>query len=322
MEPDVAILMNVGRTSRALCALVMLAGCEPAAATSAWHDQTTDATVIGDAAGSDTTGDGASVDGQDVPADGAVAGDGATLPTQLSGQWLLASDWSTCVTLGGAPTELRTRKLLLVQMKHVGHGIVEERQVCSVVTTKLFGLQTIVPAAVSQAGGVLRVNSVIFDDGPGGSYLSEPEAQIWGAQLKDVLLDPMPTTIDAGDPTLFDTDNDGKPGATLKIEGICEIYVTQRAVAVLAGTVGKNGSISGIGAHTTEQHVLKATVPICGQKYTTAPNDAQNRFVMVRTDKTTGVDDSGDGDVTCGELVKNQSMLVKWVEPDDAHCPE
>lgn len=293
------------RSRRRICIVCILAacawlmGCEPAPTDGLFVAQELDA-------------GGASADGSGNADVAASSG--------MTGQWLLATDWSTCVTIGGPPVELRTRKLLLVEMVHKGHRIKEQRTVCSVETTQLIGLKTLVPKAVAQAGGTMAIEATIFSEEEGGSYSSEAEVQLWGAKLKDPLADPMPTVDDAQDPTLVDTDGDGKPGATLRIDGICDIYVTQRAVATVVGTVDKDGNITGEGLHTTEQHVLSATKPICAQKYTTAPNDLHNSFLLGRGSSYGGIDTSGDGVVDCDELIAGQSKLVKWIEPDDQRC--
>lgn len=276
-----------------------LAGCEPAATESGFANQETDA----GGSGADTSG----------AQDAAVA-------TSMSGRWLLATDWSTCVTIGGPPVELRTRKLLLVDMTHKGHKIDEIRTVCSVETTPLIGLKTLVPKEVAQGTGKLPISATIFDEGEGGSYSSGAEVQLWGAKLMDPLADAMPTVDDPNDPRLVDTDGDGKPGATLRIDGICEIYVTQRAVATVVGTVDDKGRIVGEGLHTTEQHVLKATKPICAQKYTTAPNDPHNKFVMQRASDQAGLDTNKDGQIDCDELIAGQAKVTTWIEPENDRC--
>jgi len=287
---------------RTLAVGLLMAACSPEAEDSGWAPQ------VKDADSSSGGGDGGSTD--------------VAAASGMSGQWLLGTDWSTCVSFGSAPIELRTRKLILVDMKHTGHRIQETRNVCSVVTTKLLGMQTTVPKEVAQGVGALSVRSTIFEDTTGGSYGADPEIQIWGAKLADELSDPMPTKIDAADPRLADTDNDGNPGATLKVTGICDIWVTQRAIAKLVGTIDNKGRITGQGLHTTEQHVLKTTLPVCGQKYTTPATDAHNRFVMTRAKDIPAADENKDGKVDCDELVKHQDKVVdSWIEPDSTRCP-
>ncbi|GEM_PF-3057078 len=281
--------------------IAMLIGCEPAATDAEFGDQVTDAGGTG--------GD-------------ATAGPDVKAATGMTGQWLIAVDWSTCVSFGAAPFELRTRKLLLSDITHKGHKVLEKRQVCTVENTNLIGLKTVVPKPVAQGPGVLDVKGSVMGQGEGAAYSSGAEVQLWGAKLSDPLADLMPTTSDASNPALADTDNDGKPGATLVVPKICEIYVTQRAIASLIGTFDKDGRIVGKGQHTTEQHVLKATKPICAQKYTTSPNDPHNNFVMQRADSVAGADANKDGKVDCEEIAKIQSKLIKWAQADHDRCPQ
>ena len=253
-----------------------------------------------------------------------ASGDGSAPPValtaELTGTWALATDWSTCVTIG-KPFENRTRKLLRVEMSQQGHRVHELRRVCSIQTTPLLGLVTVIPDPVIAAIGPLHVESLLFWNGPGQSFLGGVDAQLFGAKLDDPISDALPGKSDLSDPRIVDSDGDGEPGATLLVGAACKIHVVQRAISTLDGVVQTSGRIAGQGMHATQQVVLSATSPICSTTFTTAPNDSQNQFTLMRVDAGgLNLDSDGNGDVSCAEIIAAQGQLIAWREPDNAHC--
>lgn len=289
----------MGALSRPLLTLLALAlACQPVAEPSSWPDQT--------------------VDGH--------KGDGGARPValaaELTGTWALATDWSTCVTIG-KPFENRTRKLLRVQMSQEGHRVHEVRRVCSIQTTPLLGMVTVIPDPVIAAIGALQVESLLFWNGPGQSYLGGVDAQLFGVKLDDPIADALPGKSDPDDPRIVDNDGDGEPGATLLVGAACKIHVVQRAISALDGVVQADGRIRGTGMHATQQVVLSATSPICATPFTTVPNDSGNQFTLVRVDAGgLKLDSDGDGDVSCAEIIAAQHQLIEWREPDNSLCQD
>lgn len=246
---------------------------------------------------------------------GAVA-----LPGVLTGTWAMATDWSTCVTVGKV-FETRTRKLLRVEMSRQGHRVLEKREVCATWITPVLGLGTTLGPGVIGGIGALDVQSLMLAEGVGQSYVGGPEVQLYGLKMADPLLEPMPGKGDVDDPRIWDSDGDGHIGATLKVGPSCEVRVVQRAISSVSGTIDASGRITGQGVHFSEQVVLEATSALCAQAYQTAPNDAHNRFVMLRVDKGgVGLDASGDGEVSCAEIVAGMGGYVSWLDVDDTRC--
>jgi hypothetical protein len=281
-----------------LAGFVALGGCEPAATDGVFADR--------DAAGaqSDVAG------GDSITADGVAAGG-------LTGQWMQIVEWSTCVKVG---SELETRawRLLKVDAVHSNNRLSETRRLCQLRLSPILGLATVVPQPVIDAHPIMQVESIVIGgEAEGAVYQSGPEVQRFGIEFLDALAEPMPTKDTPDDPRLVDVDNDGKPGATFHVGPSCSIHIAQREVSALRGALVAGGGIEGSGVHTTEQVVFSSTKAICGQAFSTRPNDAHNRFVMVRAEP---FDDDGDGVVSCAELGAHAESVLAMTKADDARC--
>ena len=97
--------------------------------------------------------------------------------------------------------------------------------------------------------------------------------------------DPVPTRAD--DPTVFDWDNDGRPGATLKLsvpllpDG--ELYVVQRGQSILHGNILEPGRVEGtIEVLQFEQHVIGAWPSFLKQSPEIKHDPVASRFSLTR----------------------------------------
>lgn len=278
-------------------ATVLGLGCEPEQRPAEFPPQLPDAS--GDASAADVPGD--------------------TTPTGLSGTWALATDWSTCVNVVDNLVELRTYKLLRVQMVQKGHKITEVRTLCSAVSTPLLGQTTTFPTPLLQAVGPLEVQGDLHGTGVGAGYASGPEVQLYGVKMESPLADPLPAT--SSDPRIIDTDADDQPGGTLQVGKICQLYVALRATSSLQGTQVLPGRIEGTAVQDNEQLTLGGSSPFCTQSLPSAPNQGHNAFVLQRLGPGgLALDTDGDGDVSCAEIVAGQAQIVKWRTEDDARC--
>lgn len=257
------------------------------------------------------------------PQDAAPAGDAAWLAADvtstgtMTGNWALATDWSTCVKVGAARFELRTYKLLTVKAVQYGHNVTEHRTLCSVVNTPLIGQVTVFPKALVSKMAPIDVASQIVGDQLGDAYQSGLDLQVFGVQLANLAVDPLPTS--AADPRLDDTDGDGKPGGTLLIGTMCEAWVANRSSSTLHGAFVAPGRIEGGALQQAEQAVLGGTGAVCTQAFLTADNPTGNYFALQRVDGL-GLDTDGNGDVSCDELVAGQAKFVTWRAADGARC--
>jgi len=112
--------------------------------------------------------------------------------------------------------------------------------------------------------------------------------QVLGARLKGPENEALPT--DVADPRVFDQDNDGHPGMTVRVEimGLIsgEVYVVQRNRNRLIGTVVSPGFIRGTIEWETEQVILGASSPFLasGGQGTPDPDPDRNFFLARRID--------------------------------------
>ncbi|MFC2105153.1 hypothetical protein ACFLS0_00095 [Candidatus Bipolaricaulota bacterium] len=112
--------------------------------------------------------------------------------------------------------------------------------------------------------------------------------QVLGARLEDPDNEALP--MDAADPRVFDQDNDGHPGMTVRV-GIMglingEVYVVQRNRNRLTGKVISPGFIRGTIEWETEQVILGASSPFLasGGQGSPDPDPERNFFLARRID--------------------------------------
>lgn len=248
---------------------------------------------------------------------GAGAADAVALAdaaSSTSNIWAMATDWSTCVSIGDLHFELRTYKLLRVQVQKFDGFWQETRQVCAVQNTPLLGQATVFPPALIASMTPQVVTSARASD---GTYTSALEAQIVGIHMEHPLSDPMPTS--PSDPRIYDSDNDGQPAATLKVGQMCDLYQVNRAIAMLNGKTVSPTRIEGGAVHEVYQFNIGGTSAFCTTETETAANQPENRFVLAQG-AAAGLDKDGDGDVTCAEIVAGQASLIQWRPADNGRC--
>ncbi len=243
---------------------------------------------------------------------------GGPVPGSMTGTWVLAADFSTCVDLGDQ-VETRSRTLTRVEMIQNGARLHEKREVCSIFSTEVFGLPTTTPPGTLAALGTIQVESTVFGEGPEQGYASGVDVQLFGVKFADPLSEPMPTT--AADPRVFDGDQDGHPGASFRLGNACDLYVAQRALSSVTAIRGKDGAFVGGGVRSNEQLNLGGSSGLCQSG---APNNVNNhnnytRLVRIGSGGL-ALDSNGDGKTSCSEIIAGQGQIVTWVEPDDTRC--
>ena len=277
----------------------IVSACDPAATPSTFGTQVLDAS---------------SQDATTLPSDATSTGS----YTDMNGTGVLVTDWSTCVEIGDR-TELRNYTISKVEVTQEATVLREVREDCSLVNTALLGLVTVVPPAALASANPMQTTSFISGVGPGQIYLGGPEAQLWGLKFSDPLGEAMPS--EPSDPRVKDADNDGNPGVTLKVGGVCELYAVQRAVMVRTGVQQADGSIVGEGGRNIAQVPFGASQGFCATAFATTANTKFNRWKMLRVDQQgLNLDANGDGKVSCDEIVQNSASFATWIEPDAAHC--
>ena len=257
----------------------------------------------------------------------------------MTGTWIQVQDLSTCVVVGN-PVELRTRYLIKIRIEQEGVELRETYDVCRVGNTPLLNLVTTVPRAVLRASSGFQVRSHLLGTRDNQGYVGGVQTHLWGLRMDDPITEPFPRPIlmddggepilddngnfipDESHPNLIDSDQDGNPGATLNLGGdACQVYMIQRALTSLTGDVRPDGTIEGIPYSRTQQFIMTANNPICGQSFETFSNNAFSRGKMWRASAFNfTLDTNGDGDVSCEELIAAESQIIQWLEPDDARC--
>ena len=236
----------------------------------------------------------------------------------MTGTWLRVHETSTCV-LGN---EQLTVTDYLVDVTQSGPTLTERHRICAIALSPIIGLSITVPEAAFASVEFPDVDrGVVSGSALGSGYTSPTEVSLWGYTSSDPLDDPLPD--EPGDVGVLDADGDGNPGVTFGVGGSCARYVTQRQFIRYQGTFTGPSRLDGGSTAVTESNVLGATSGICATAPSLAPNDDDNRFVMVRVDGVGGAFDAdadGDGAITCAEVQGLGAQLIASREPARANC--
>ncbi len=142
----------------------------------------------------------------------------------------------------------RTHTWGLVQWTQSGTAVSYVEETCGLRTDKVFGATTKYTEAFLAAIPLRNRTATLSSTEAGARFTAGPYAQSFGVELDDPYNDPLPTSAD--DPRVVDTDKDGHPGATVVIHhpmvGTGEVYVAQRSIARLEGTIAEDGSVRGV----------------------------------------------------------------------------
>lgn len=255
----------------------------------------------------------------DASATDSLGGD-AIAAGSATGTWAMATDWSTCVYIGEVRFELRTYKLLRVEVEQVGTVWREKRSVCSVINTPLLGQTTVFSQAIINSYATQQLLSSATGTATGSTYYGALDLQLFGAKLSQPVTEAMPTST--ADPRVVDSDGDGHPGGTLKVGAICELYAANRAISQVSGQFVSPTRIEGGALHDTTQVAFASSSGFCAQSFVTVPNQPHNAFVLARVDSAgLGLDSDGDGQVSCGEIAAGQAKIATWRPADAERCP-
>jgi hypothetical protein len=186
-----------------------------------------------------------------------------------------------------------------------------ERTVCSleqISDTKLVGI--VMPDAFVNSMPQMTRRLVFQKRSNDSSYdvFLIRSTEVLGVILDDPENDPLPTTAD--DPAVFDQDNDGQPGLTVRVQGLIngEIYIIQRGWDRGTGTYLPNDSgkiISGLLEWDLEQVILGADNPLLetpNQSWVD-PDPNNSWFEMAAIDPNTDCDTLID---------QKESIFERW----------
>ncbi|MEE2789845.1 MAG: hypothetical protein VX589_21065, partial [Myxococcota bacterium] len=167
-------------------------------------------------------------------------------------------------------------------------------------------LRTVVPRPLTDGLPTRDVSGFLVDRSPGSAYVTEAFSDLWGVS---VLANSESLPDSSDDERVVDQDEDGQPGVTLKVtndsgDEICEVYVVQRTIFQLEGTVVSRRRVSGEVRSTSSKTVLASSAALCASG-DIAPSFAPSRFFLVRIDgREEGIDLDEDmsGRVDCDEV--------------------
>jgi hypothetical protein len=127
---------------------------------------------------------------------------------------------------------------------------------CRVVNFEVAGLSSSLSDDTTRA--IPKVTVQVTVDHASGAITSDSYREVWGVEglsAKDALPD------SAGDDRIFDMEDDGHPGATLRTSGLVngELYFVQRKIVSLEGVVTGEDTTLGLADHKKESFVIDAT---------------------------------------------------------------
>lgn len=146
-------------------------------------------------------------------------------------------------------------------------------------------VNTILPAAFRKALPPPALDAMIPIEDGALRLKQARRTVVVGAQLDTPESETLPTK--ASDPRVFDQDGDGKPGVTVRVEGIVSgsIYVVQRSWTRFDGTFLSDGTFGGKLFFGNEQVVLGSTSPFLGSPPKAKARPEKSWFRIARVDK-------------------------------------
>lgn len=226
-------------------------------------------------------------------------------PGELTGRWAqiqVISAIENVPVLGEIVNRMGV--LLLLDIRQEGKALRATETVCHMwMSSSSDQLDIVFPPGFSRAlSGAERTGS-IQGSGEDAAFQLDRLRIIKGVKLSDPVREALPEEPD--DPRVTDEDGDGKPGLTVRSEGLVSgnIYLVQRSWNRLVGAVRKNGSISGRIEWGSERRVVEADSFLLKLDPDSRPHPdpEKSAFRMVRVDEK----------MTCSELASQSRDLFK-----------
>lgn len=184
----------------------------------------------------------------------------AESPPDVSGTWAQLQVQTSIVTIPVAGNVTSTTVAILrVNIEQDRRKLVVQTTPCAVdVDSEVTMVKTIIPQPMLRAIGTREFRARLNPSHDGWRFYQPPVMQTLGVALKDAWKDSMPSG--PNDKRLVDSDNDGNPGVTVRIEGVIKgaIYVAQRSWSRLDGLI-LGDRMKGSLQWQTDQSVLEAT---------------------------------------------------------------
>ncbi|MGH7871554.1 MAG: hypothetical protein ACREQO_04970 [Candidatus Binatia bacterium] len=176
-----------------------------------------------------------------------------------------------------------SKSISLVEIRRDGSGLNQNHRVCDFrVLEDSKMIKMIFPEKFIAALAKHSYSIQLEKDAQGWSYRADLGIERIGYRFTGSD-DKLPTKID--DPAVFDWDEDGHPGATLKLSipllPTGELYVVQRGQSILTGRITQPGTIEGgIEVRNFDQKVLGAWPSFLAKSPEIEPNARESRFTL------------------------------------------
>jgi hypothetical protein len=178
--------------------------------------------------------------------------------TDVSGHWAFQTVGSQVVQAPGFAQPFHTRviSLLLVDLTQTGKDVTMKASYCAQSVDTDSVVKTVLPDAFVKSLAAYTRSGTYEVTGGVGHFKSPDFPEVLGAKLSDDMNDALPT--DPTDNRVFDQDNDGHPGLTVKLTGLIdgEAYVVQRLISSYDGAAVTKDHLQGKLGFSSEQVIL------------------------------------------------------------------
>jgi hypothetical protein len=182
----------------------------------------------------------------------------------------------------------RTQSVALVQLRHEGTNLRGEGPVCSVsIRGSSNFVRTEIPDAFVRSLAKAQVAGTLTRTPNGLNFSQGNQALVVGAKLKNPSSEPLPR--DANDSRVYDQDQDGNPGVTVKVSGLVsgKVFLSQRSTSSLTGHQTATG-FAGSVKFRVEQQILGATHPFLKGNHSGAPSAEGSFFRLEKLPSSAG----------------------------------
>jgi hypothetical protein len=221
----------------------------------------------------------------------------ADTPPQVAGTWAQIQVQTSIANIPFAGEVVsHTMAILRVVIEQDSRRLKVHSTPCHIsVDSEIDMVRTVVPLAMVRAIGTQEFRARLKPSKAGWIYYQPPVMQTLGVRLTDEWKEEMPVSPD--DPRLIDADADGKPGVTVRIEGVIDgaIYIAQRSWSRLEGIIASD-RIKGSLTWQTDQAILDATSVLLSSSPQTRPSPvpSSNYFRAIRVAP----------EITCEDILK------------------
>ncbi len=230
---------------------------------------------------------------------------GITQPIpELAGTWAEKRVLATIDTLPGiGQVEGASTLVSRLEIEQNGPDLTVKATTCSIsINSGSTVVETMFPDAFVRSIGVRPRTAKLTPEAEGWTLMQPQIAELDGVSLDNPNQDVLPT--DPNDTHVFDQDQDGRPGVTLRIGGIItgELYLVRRIKHAFRAIVTSNDAISGLVQAQQERSTLGADNAILIAnpfESVTDPNAAKSYGRLTRVDAA----------LDCAGIVNNSATI-------------